>query len=417
MLARQLGLPRIRGSEGFLIAIFIDALGSGLFLPFSLLYFHEAAGLPLVMVGFALSIATIFTLPIAPFTGWLVDRFGSRYVVIVSQLLQSAGFLGYLVVNSAATLIAFALLAGIGQRMFWSAYFTLVADIAEPSERDRWYGLAGAAQNIGLALGGPLAGLLVADAGLLGYRIVVIINCVSFLFAAALLLFSVHTKRPQQHEVAETGGYRTLMRDRPFLVLTLTGVLYALGSMFFSLGIPIYITSTLHQPAWVIGFVLAFNTILLAAMQTIVVRHLELYRRTRALMLVGLLLGIWCGTTALAIWIPSWLLLPYLFGITCIYTLGELISAPTSSALVASASPDALRGRYLAFFQFSWSIASIVAPGLFTTLFSFTPTLPWLVVGVLMLLASLSIYRLEAHLPKRAIYIMNSYNQTREPLS
>src|SRR5690349_12515564 len=140
MLARQLGLPRIRGSEGFLIAIFIDALGSGLFLPFSLLYFHEAAGLPLVMVGFALSLATIFTLPIAPLTGWLADRFGARYVVISSQLLQGAGFLGYLVVNNAPTLIVFALLTGIGQRMFWSAYFTLVADIAEPSERDRWYG-------------------------------------------------------------------------------------------------------------------------------------------------------------------------------------------------------------------------------------------------------------------------------------
>jgi MFS family permease len=288
--------------------------------------------------------------------------------------------------------------------MFWSAYFTLVADIAEPSERDRWYGLAGAAQNIGLALGGPLAGLLVADAGLPGYRIVVIVNCVSFLLAAVLLLFGVHTKRPQQHEVAESGGYRTLMRDRPFLILTLTGVLYALGSMFFSLGIPIYITTTLQQPAWAIGFVLGFNTILLAALQTIVVRHLEPYRRTRALMLVGLLLGIWCGTTALAIWIPSWLLLPYLFGITCVYTLAELISAPTSSALVAAASPDALRGRYLAFFQFSWGIASIAAPGLFTALFSFAPTLPWLVVGVLMLLASFSIYRLEAHLPKRAIY-------------
>jgi MFS family permease len=404
MLARQLGLPRIRGAEGFLIAIFIDALGTGLFLPFSLLYFHDAAGLPLVTVGFALSIATIFTLPIAPLTGWLVDRFGARYVVIVAQLLQCAGFLGFLVVNSAPTLIAFALLAGVGQRMFWSAYFTLVADIAEPSERDRWYGLSGAAQNIGLALGGPLAGLLVASGGQLGYHIVVIANCASFLLAAVLLLFGVHTQRPQQHEVAEVGGYRSMMGDRPFLILTLTGVLYALGSMFFGLGIPIYITTTLHQPTWAIGLVLAFNTILLAMLQTIVVRQLEPYRRTRALMLSGLLWGLWCGATALAILIPFWLLLPYIFGVTCLYTLGELINGATSNALVAAVSPDALRGRYLAFFQFSWSIASIVAPSLFTTLFSFAPTLPWLVVGALMLLASLSIYRLEAYLPRRAIY-------------
>src|SRR5690348_9305645 len=130
MLARQLGLPRIRGSEGFLIAVFIDALGTGLFLPFSLLYFHVAAGLPLITVGFAASLATVFTLPIAPLTGSLVDRFGARYVVIASQLLQCAGFLGFLVVNSAPSMIAFALLTQVGQRMFWSSYFTLVAEIA-----------------------------------------------------------------------------------------------------------------------------------------------------------------------------------------------------------------------------------------------------------------------------------------------
>ena len=29
------------------------------------------------------------------------------------------------------------------QRLYWSAYFSLVADIAPPVERDRWYGLGG----------------------------------------------------------------------------------------------------------------------------------------------------------------------------------------------------------------------------------------------------------------------------------
>jgi MFS family permease len=404
MLAKQLGLPRIRGAEGFLVAVFIDALGTGLFLPFSLLYFHVAAGLPLITVGFAISLATIFTLPIAPLTGSLVDRFGARYVVIASQLLQGAGFLGFLVVHSAPTLVAFALLTQIGQRMFWSSYFTLVTQIAQPDERDRWYGLAGAAQNIGFAVGGPLAGLLVAGSGLLGYQLIVIVNSASFLLAAILLLFFVRTTQPAQRDVAETGGYRTIMQDRPFLILTITNVIFALGSIFLGLGIPIYITTTLHQPTWLVGFVLAFNTTLLATIQTIVVRLLEPYRRTRALVLSGLLWSAWCGVTALAIFIPSWLLIPYLFATTCFYTLAELISISTSNALVAAASPDALRGRYLAFYQFAWSIASILAPTLFTVLFTAAPTLPWLVTGALMLFASFGVYRLEAQLPKHAVY-------------
>ena len=145
MFAKELGLPQLKGAEGFLIAVLIDALGSGLFMPFSLLYFNRSIGLPLVSVGFALSIATIFTLPIAPLTGWLVDRFGAGRVVIVAQVLQGCGFIGYLLVNSIPTLICYALLVSIGQRLFWSSFFTLIADIATEEDRDRWYALASAA--------------------------------------------------------------------------------------------------------------------------------------------------------------------------------------------------------------------------------------------------------------------------------
>jgi hypothetical protein len=42
MLARRLGLPHLRGAESFVLATLIDMLGTGLFLPFSLLYFHRA---------------------------------------------------------------------------------------------------------------------------------------------------------------------------------------------------------------------------------------------------------------------------------------------------------------------------------------------------------------------------------------
>ena len=103
----------------------------------SLLYFHHAAGLPLATVGLALSFATAAALPIAPLTGTLVDRRAARLVVAAAQFLQGLGFLAYLVVRSPLTLVAAALVVMIGQRMFWSASFTLVAEIAPAHERDR----------------------------------------------------------------------------------------------------------------------------------------------------------------------------------------------------------------------------------------------------------------------------------------
>jgi MFS family permease len=403
VLAKQLGLPRIKGAEGFLAAVLIDSLGSGLFLPFSLLYFTVAVGLPLLTVGLGLSIATIFTLPITPLTGTLVDRFGAKRLVMLAQLLQGIGFLGYLVVNNAFTLVLFALLAGIGQRMFWAAFFTLIADIATPDDRDRWFGLSGAAQNAGTGLGGLIAGLLVASGGVMGYRIIVVANAISFFLAAALLLFYLQESPRQHADKSEGPGYRALLRDRPFLVLVAANIIFALGSSFLSVGIPVYLVTTLRVPAWVVGAVFAFNTALLATAQTLVVRWLEPYRRTRALGLAGLLWGGWCLLSALAFFIPSSLVIPYLFVITCAFTFAELIHYPTSTALATALSPEAVRGRYLAFFQLSWGVALILAPALFTFLFTVHPTLPWLVAAACMLLVSLIMYRLESYLPVQVL--------------
>ena len=44
MLAHRLGLPRLKGATGFLVALLIDALGTGFFTPISLLYFTPSLG-------------------------------------------------------------------------------------------------------------------------------------------------------------------------------------------------------------------------------------------------------------------------------------------------------------------------------------------------------------------------------------
>lgn len=75
VLAARLGLPQMEGTGGFLVALLVDALGTGFFTPISLLYFHVVAGLPLPAIGVVLTVATILTLPLTPLTGVLVDRF------------------------------------------------------------------------------------------------------------------------------------------------------------------------------------------------------------------------------------------------------------------------------------------------------------------------------------------------------
>ncbi|HCI79633.1 MAG TPA: hypothetical protein DHW02_08080, partial [Ktedonobacter sp.] len=132
-ITKRLGVPSLKGTRGFLFATLIDALGSGLFMPFSFLYFHVIAGFPLTMIGLVFSTSAIFALFIPLFAGSLVDRFGAKRIVIAAQVLQGSGFLCYLVVHELLVMGGSVLLVALGQRLFWSAYFTLLVDLT-PSE-------------------------------------------------------------------------------------------------------------------------------------------------------------------------------------------------------------------------------------------------------------------------------------------
>src|SRR5215469_1813772 len=95
-----------RSRPGLAGALFIDAVGTGMFLPFSLLFFLATTALPLTRIGLGLSIAAVARIPVTIAAGPLSDRFGPRAAIVASQLLQAAGFAGYLLVHSFWQLVA-----------------------------------------------------------------------------------------------------------------------------------------------------------------------------------------------------------------------------------------------------------------------------------------------------------------------
>lgn len=48
--------------------------------------------------------------------------------------------------------------------------------------------------------------------------------------------------------------------------------------------------------------------------------------------------------------------------IVVVWTLGEMVNAPTQSGLVARLAPTHGRGRYQGMYSMSWSVAALVAP-------------------------------------------------------
>jgi MFS family permease len=406
VLPERLGLPHIGSARPFAFALAIDAFGSGLFLPFSLLYFHQVGGLSLTQAGLGLSIAMLMAVPAPLLAGVLIDRSSPRRVMLLTNTARVAGFLGFLFVHDLWALIAVALLVAVSDRLFWVAHPALVAELAGSGGRDRWFGLTTALRCAGLGAGGLLAGLVISDLGTLGYQSLAIANAISYAVAALLisrLQIPSHGQIPLAASVSRQGGLKAVLADRPFCGLVAINFLFGIARTVILVGLPVFTVQALDAPAWLAGALYATYTLIIALGQTSVVRRLERHRRTRALMFAAVLWAISFLLLASASLLPPVLLAGFLFMVTGLYTAAVVLHAGVIDALVVEAAPDRLRSRYVGVYHLSWAVANAMAPGLFSILLSWQPTLPWIALALLLLLAAVGVWILEARLVQAAV--------------
>ncbi|MDP9418087.1 MAG: MFS transporter [Actinomycetota bacterium] len=396
-----------RGGRVLVAALVVDSLGHGLFLPLSLVYFTQLTDVPLGLLGVLLSAATAVTLPVPVWAGALADRFGALPLVVAAQLLQAAGFLGYAQVRGPAGILLAAGAVAIGVRIFWSTIFTAVADYADGSaggrSRDSWYGVSNAARTAGLAAGGLLTGAVVADGREGTYRAVAYGAAFCFAVAAVLIAAFVRVGKGHEHEPLARSGYATLVRDVPYLGLIAVNTVYAMTSMLLALALPTVVLTGIRGPAWLTAVILAGNAVLVTVLSAAVVRRLARFRRTRSIVAAA---SLWAGFGGLLATLPPGRLgfaIPVLVIGGLLFTAAEVVHAPISTALAAAAAPPAARGRYLAAFQYSFALASIVAPAFFATLYEVHMGAPWLALAAVNLASIPLVLLLERTLPRAAV--------------
>ncbi len=379
MLTR-LGLPAVGVHRPVVVALVVDAIGSGLFLPFSVLFFVATTDLTVAQVGLAVSVGGIVRFAAGPVAGSLADRVGPQRVLIVANLLQAAGFVGYLFVDRLWALMLVTLFVQAGNAGFWSSYPPLVVAISAPGERERWFGLLGALRNVGFAVGALAAGAAVSIGGIAGYRALALANAASYVLAAVLLhrartravpTTQKATTQKATIQQATTGpGWRAVLADRPYLALSAANVSVATTALALTLVMPVWAVENLGLPAWVPGAALTVNCLMCGLLQGPVVVAMTGHRRYRALQL-SMGLQVFAAAVLLAAGSVSVRIgiVLVMLGVV-VLTVGEMIESPVSNTVAAEAAPDAARGRYLAVHQTSWNVASVVAPASLTALLS-----------------------------------------------
>lgn len=386
LLGDGLGLPKVHGRRRLVGAMLVDSLGSGLFLPFAIVYFVKTSTMSAATVGLGLSAAGLLALPVSPLVGPAVDRLGPKQVVLASNALQAAGFIAYLWAGAIWLLIPFALIVNAGQNMFWTANGALVTLAADPGERARWFAMMRMLRNAGSGLGGLLAAASVSVGSTTAYHALVVANAVSFVVAAALLLgwtpagspagqppgrsVPGQVPRTAPRTAAPRAGYRFMLADRVFLTLMLLNVMLVLCATALTVTLSVYLIRNLHQAAWLAGTLFAFNTVVIVVAQPKITVATERHRPARVLQFA-------CAAWAMAFliaWLatpmPDWLAVPALFLVVALWAIGQDVYSPSMNDFVAGIAPATGRGRYFAVLQLTWGIARTIAPAVFLGLLS-----------------------------------------------
>lgn len=382
-IIERLGLPDLRRHPPLIVALAVDAVGSGTSGPLLLLYLTRVIGLGLGSAGLLMTVAAVGSLVVPALVGRLTGTLGARRIVIGAQILQGIAMLGLLTAREVPLIAIATAAAAVGQRAFWSSVFSLVAaaaaDEPDDSGHDRWFAASGMIQNAGFALGGLAAGALLLLDGQAPFVVALAVNAVSFLLSAALFGAErgVRAERGSRDPADARSGVR-VWTDRRYLTLILANTLYAFCSVLLGIGLPLYAVQILKAPPWVIGPLLALVTVLGATCQGIGVRLTRRLRRATVLALAGVIWTVWGVFTAgLPLLHAGWLI-GGLFGCVLLFAVAELLHAPASMALATAQAPATQRESYLSWFQYSFAIASIGTPSAFGLLTDRWPALPWL---------------------------------------
>jgi len=284
--------------------------------------------------------------------GWLSDRIGRRRTMLVGFLGTAAALILLGSARSMETIWAAAFVVGLMGDLFRPAVQATVADLLQPRERVRAYGLLFWAINLGFSVSTVSAGVLAS----IGYNLLFWINASTSVVAALVILRMVPESRPTLDEGPRRPLLPVALRDTTFLLMILIQIGYA--TIYFQgySTLPLAMAAD-GLPSSTYGLVIALNGVVIVVIQPFVGRRLAALDRSKLLGSSMLIVGLGFGIGSV---VHSW----WGYGLSVVvWTIGEIGYAAVIGAVLADLAPVDLRGGYLGLAgSMSFGLGSVIGP-------------------------------------------------------
>ncbi|TGA95848.1 MFS transporter, partial [Streptomyces palmae] len=248
--------------------------------------------------------------------------------------------------------------------------------------------------NLAGACGALLAGVAVQVGTESAFAALVIGNAVSFALCAAVVGRLPHLPPLRESGPASqtpTAGRWALLKDRPFIVVTLLDSILSLHGHVLVFALPLWIVGHSEAPHWLVGACGVLNTLLVVAFQVRAGRNVTdnpSAGRAAARSGVAFLLGM--AVVAFAAGLPAWLATVLIITGVAMHTIGELWHAAASLELSFGLAPAHAQGQYSGLNATGIGVANSLAPSILA-LFCISWEAPgWLALGGVFVLAGLA---------------------------
>ncbi|MDH6708841.1 Na+/melibiose symporter-like transporter [Kitasatospora sp. MAA19] len=358
----MIGAEQLRRQRRLFLAVGIDTVGAGVFMPLSLLFFVTVQHFSAAAAGTAVTAGSIASFAVVPVCGRIVQAAGPKSCLLISNVFTACGYALYFAAGDLFVVAAAAFVVMVADRLYGAAWPTLLARLAEPGELTQWFSSISALRTTCLGAGTLGATALMALAGGRGLEIALALNSASSLLSAVLLLGVTAPEPGPQDAKAARSSIRGAIGDRLFLSLVVSQTLLSAAWLIPTVAFPVYLVQSLDQPAYWPTAVVAVRYATIACLQMPISRRLRGWTRSRVLRLS---IGVVAGAIALTATIseaPHALQGPLAVLVAAVLALAELASKPTAAAEAVTMAPTGDEGPYMSLFQVTWTVSYAVGP-------------------------------------------------------
>jgi len=382
------GIPTDPTLRVLALGTFVNRAGTGASITTFALFFTQKVGLAATDVALVLSVASVLAMIGQVPLGHLGDTRGPRETMRALTIAAGVALLGLIAARSMWALMVVTSVSTVlmlGNGAVRNGY---IARVATGGRGVMFKAYLRAVTNVAMSLGAALGGLALLVDRTWAYLAVFALDGVSAIVTGLLCSRLPHLAPAPARLAGEPR--LAVLRDRPYVVVTLLSGIVAMHFVVMELAIPLWIAAHTDAPTSMVAVLLVLNTVVVALFQVRMARGADDVMSSARAMVVG------CAWIAAGFVVISFssgagaaVSVVLLLVGAAVHVVGEMISSGGQWGISMGLAPEERQGQYQGFAGLGFSLSNVVAPTLITVLCIGWGRPGWWVLGGLVLASGL----------------------------